>query len=100
MNMSDKQKQVNYAEMGSHVQTFKEVTSFLDTARSRCSEIELDKSKAQGKTAEQALCGFKSKISDAITAMEQLKTDSESFFTQLGVQFENADAQMANKLRN
>lgn len=100
MNMSDKQKQVNYAEMGSHVQTFKEVTSFLDIAQSRCSEIELNKSKAQGKTAEQALCGFKSKISDAISAMEQLKTDSESFFTELGVQFENADAQVANKLRN
>lgn len=98
--MSDKQKQVNYAEMGSYVQTFKEVTLFLDTAKSKCSDIELNKSKAQGKTAEQALCGFKSKISDAIEAMEQLKTDSESFFTTLGVQFENADAEMANTLRN
>ena len=99
MNMAEN-KQINYAEMRSHVQTFKEVTSFLDTAKSRCSDIELNKTKAQGKTAEQALCGFKSKISDAIAAMEQLKTDSVSFFTELGVQFESADAEMANKLRD
>ena len=91
MNMSGN-KQIKYAEMESHVQSFKEVTSFLDTAKSKCSDIELNKAKAQGKTAEQALCGFKSKISDAITAMEQLKTDSVSFFIALGVQFENADA--------
>ncbi len=98
MSMSSSEKKINYSEMTGKLQSFAEVTTFLDNATANNNEIKLSTSKVQGKTAEQALCGFKSILTKAVGDVEKLTSCSKTFFTSLGVQFETADESMSKKI--